>query len=253
MPKVLVIGDSCTDIFEYGKCDRISPEAPVPILIPSSSKETTGMTMNVWSNLIALGVNSDYITNSDKPIKKRFIEEISNHMLLRVDRNDNVQPLDWSILNDINWENYDAVIICDYNKGFLDNEQINHISISHPLTFMDSKRKLGEWANNIKYLKLNTKETNENWDYLHNLYPNNIITTKGNEGAVLNFRNVFLLDMDDFHQVRDLSGAGDTFLAGLVVEFLKTNNIFQAIEFANKCASWVVTQRGITIVDPTKI
>lgn len=29
--KVLVIGDGCLDIFRYGKCERLSPEAPVPI------------------------------------------------------------------------------------------------------------------------------------------------------------------------------------------------------------------------------
>ena len=34
MIKFLVIGDSCTDVHIYGKCNRLSPEAPVPILNP---------------------------------------------------------------------------------------------------------------------------------------------------------------------------------------------------------------------------
>jgi bifunctional ADP-heptose synthase (sugar kinase/adenylyltransferase) len=32
MKKVLVIGDSCTDVFRYGNCDRLCPEAPVQYL-----------------------------------------------------------------------------------------------------------------------------------------------------------------------------------------------------------------------------
>ena len=55
------------------------------------------------------------------------------------------------------------------------------------------------------------------------------------------------------HDIRDLSGAGDTFLAALVAEFVKNNDICEAIKFANKCASWVVTQKGVVTVDLTKI
>jgi D-beta-D-heptose 7-phosphate kinase/D-beta-D-heptose 1-phosphate adenosyltransferase len=254
MKKVLVIGDSCVDVFEYGKVKRISPEAPVPILIPVEERQTSGMTLNVWANLCALGINADVLTNSDRPIKKRYVEENSNHMLLRVDRNDNVSTLNWSYLRNTSWLDYDAIVISDYDKGFLDREQIQYISESHQLTFMDSKKQLGEWCNNIRYIKLNDKEAHENWKYLHEEYRNDIIVTKGKDGAAFNFRNVFLMDIDDQHPVRDLTGAGDTFLAGMVAEFLKSGgNIFQAIEFANKCAAWVVTQRGVTIIDPTKI
>ena len=38
--KVLLIGDSCTDEYVYGTCDRLNPEAPVPIL-NFNRKETT--------------------------------------------------------------------------------------------------------------------------------------------------------------------------------------------------------------------
>ena len=48
--------------------------------------------------------------------------------------------------------------------------------------------------------------------------------------------------------VKDVSGAGDTFLAGLVIEYLKSNNIKKAIEFANKCATKVVQKRGVTTI-----
>ena len=35
--KVLVIGDSCTDVFKFGTVKRIAPEAPVPIIVPNRS------------------------------------------------------------------------------------------------------------------------------------------------------------------------------------------------------------------------
>ena len=45
-------------------------------------------------------------------------------------------------------------------------------------------------------------------------------------------------------EVKDLSGAGDTFMAGLVVKFIETQDIEKSIKFANQCASKVVTQKG---------
>lgn len=256
MNKVLVIGDSCIDVFEYGNCKRICPEAPVPILIPIEERQTSGMTLNVWSNLWALGIKADVLTNSDKPIKKRYIEENSNHMLLRVDRNDIVPPLDWSYLKNIEWLSYKVIVISDYDKGFLDEEQIQYISQSHQLTFMDSKKRLGEWCNNIKYIKINEKEFQDNWMYLHEQYRNNLIVTRGKNGAVLNWHQIqnkkeFSIEIE--HPVRDLTGAGDTFLAGLVSGFLTTKDISMAIKFANKCAAWAVTQKGVAIVSLDKI
>ena len=48
--------------------------------------------------------------------------------------------------------------------------------------------------------------------------------------------------------VKDVSGAGDTFLAALVVAYLKKNDIKSAIKFANKCSTKVVQKRGVAII-----
>ena len=45
-----------------------------------------------------------------------------------------------------------------------------------------------------------------------------------------------------------MSGAGDSFMAGLVVEYCRTDDIVKSIGFANKCASTVVKQRGVTLL-----
>ena len=49
-------------------------------------------------------------------------------------------------------------------------------------------------------------------------------------------------------EVKDVSGAGDSFMAGLVVEYCRTQDIIKSIEFANKRASEVVTHRGVTVL-----
>lgn len=258
MTKVLVIGDSCIDVFEYGECKRICPEAPVPVLIPTNKKENNGMAYNVYENLIALGVECDIITNDEKPIKIRYIDEISNHMIIRVDRSDKIDILSYDILRKIDFTKYDAIVISDYNKGFLKKEQIDFISQSHDLTFLDTKKQIGSWCNDIKYIKINQKEYIQNKRYLFNEYPNNLIVTTGKNGAKLVYNDDGIIKEKNFpikneHPVRDLTGAGDTFLAGLVCGFMKNNNIDDAINFANRCAAWVVTQKGVSVVSLEKI
>ena len=48
--KVLLIGDSCVDEWVYGDCDRLSPEAPVPILVEQGKDTAPGMAGNVKQN-----------------------------------------------------------------------------------------------------------------------------------------------------------------------------------------------------------
>jgi D-beta-D-heptose 7-phosphate kinase/D-beta-D-heptose 1-phosphate adenosyltransferase len=50
-------------------------------------------------------------------------------------------------------------------------------------------------------------------------------------------------------EVFDVSGAGDSFMAGLVIQFLLTKKFDDAINFANSCASNVVKKSGTAIID----
>ena len=256
--KVLVIGDGCKDVFRYGRCDRLSPEAPVPIFKPIFSASNGGMAVNVYKNLQALGVECDIVTDSGIT-KTRFVDEVSNQMLLRVDENDNVAEISHEDLWSIDFSQYEAVVISDYNKGFLSIDYIKYIGRSHPNVFMDTKKKMGEWVNDIFCVKINSKEFNENCSnsFISN-YRNHLIVTEGKSGArwihsdgYNKFSKLFCIEEE--HQVRDLSGAGDTFIAALVADYIKNKDMGTAIEFANKCASWVVTQKGVVTVDLTKI
>ena len=83
--KVLVIGDSCKDVHVYGECDRMCPDAPVPVFIPRIAKSNRGMAGNVYENLISLGAECTIVTNQNENTKTRYVEQKTNHMLVRVD------------------------------------------------------------------------------------------------------------------------------------------------------------------------
>lgn len=256
--KILIIGDSCVDAFQYGICERLSPEAPVPIFKPTRCIENGGMSRNVYTNIKHLGVDCDVLSNFTRPRKTRLVDEVSNQILVRVDENDKIDPVETKYLNTYDYSKYDALIISDYNKGFLSKNHIRIISNQHPMVFMDTKKELGSWALNVGFIKINNIEYKKNENWLKNKYKGNLIVTKGSEGAELITNTLNLNEKKEFkieneHPVRDLTGAGDTFLAALVVEYLKNNDINEAIKFANKCASWVVTQKGVVPVDSQKI
>jgi sugar/nucleoside kinase (ribokinase family) len=49
-------------------------------------------------------------------------------------------------------------------------------------------------------------------------------------------------------QIKDVSGAGDTFLSGLVAEYIRTKDIEKAIVFAQACATIVVQKLGVSTI-----
>jgi len=248
--KILIVGDSCIDVYEYGTCDRISPEAPIPVFKPTNVVESGGMVLNVKNNVEALGHECVTITNIEKPIKHRYVDIVSNQQIIRVDKNDTVvEKFDHDLLN---YLPYSAIVISDYDKGFITEDNINFLSKQNKFTFLDSKKQLGDWCNDIFLIKLNEKELKKNISYLTTEYKNNLIITHGDGGATFYNENKTFKPEKNVY-VSDVAGAGDTFLAAFVVSFLKNNDICKSIEFANKCASWVVSQRGVAVVNINKI
>ena len=84
--------------------------------------------------------------------------------------------------------------------------------------------------------------------------PKYLIIKKGEHGALLfHGENVFFAPALPLEEVFDPTGAGDTFLAGLAVKFCQTGDIEKAINYANKCATYVVQRKGTTVVNPKEI
>ena len=101
MSKILVIGDSCTDVFVYGICNRICPEAPVPILNPIKTTTNGGMAANVSTNLSKMGAEIKILTNLNDIKKIRYVDEKTNSIMLRIDENDFTQRVNQKDLKQI--------------------------------------------------------------------------------------------------------------------------------------------------------
>ena len=193
--RILVIGDLMVDEYVIGKVNRISPEAPVPILDFCEKKFVAGGACNVASNLKALGADvivagvalndfsgiwlrnhldnlgierSCIIEESNRPttVKTRF--SVSGQQLLRVDNEINSSislKTQKCIINYISSliKRIDAVIISDYTKGVLENPEFvkNIISLcnnNNVLVSVDSKSKNINVFSGADFVKPNNLE-----------------------------------------------------------------------------------------------
>ena len=201
----------------------------------------------VWTNLMSFNkLEVDLVTNQTEVTKTRYVHEPTNHMFVRVDSGEErIERI--SNLDLINFEQYDAVVVSDYNKGFLREDDITKIGDRHPLTFLDTKKLLGPWAETITFIKINQQEYDRTVHTLFNYdrLANKLIVTLGSKGCRFRGRRFPV----DKVEIKDPIGAGDSFLAALVFRYLHNNGAMQdAIEFANTCASIVVQQKGVNTV-----
>lgn len=182
-PNIAIIGDIILDKYIFGDVNRISPEAPVPVLLFNNDEYRLGGSANVASNLTALGacsymlgligqnkklklielfnkhnINIEYLNINESiltSVKTRFLSK--NHQLLRLDLENQSKITDeyyYLILKNLNniIENLDIIIIQDYNKGIITQylvDEINNIvknSNKKPMILVDPNPN-----NNINY------------------------------------------------------------------------------------------------------
>ena len=231
--KILLIGDSCTDEYVYGTCERLNPEAPVPILRFNRKETTRGMAWNVRENLMSFGIEVFILTNKESIIKTRYIDEKSNQHILRVDDEGVCDPMDYELPED----EYDALVISDYDKGFLTEKKIQELVdwFDGPV-FIDSKKT--KLPKKDCYLKINEIESKLLKGY------KNLIVTKGAGGADYNKVNY----PGEKTKIVDVVGAGDTFLSALVYFYLLCGTIEKAIPYANRAAAIAVQNFGTYVL-----
>ena len=82
--KILLIGDIMLDRYVFGKINRISPEAPVPIFLTESSKEVLGGSGNVLSNLISLGTKTSYLSVIGKDENGNKIKKLLKNLNIKI-------------------------------------------------------------------------------------------------------------------------------------------------------------------------
>lgn len=243
--KIIVIGESCKDIFVYGDVKRLSPEAPVPVFNPTETISNLGMSGNVVQNLKSLDNDLEIIHwyQDERITKTRYVDHKSNHMFIRVDDGENkIKPLylNSSKLDEL--KTADAVIFSDYNKGFLTEEILFEITKYSKFSVIDTKKQIGDLlVEGFDFVKLNESEFAKHKFNDQSL--DKVLITLGSDGAKHRGK---VYPSPDPKETIDVSGAGDTFTASFTLKYLQTNNVEESIIFANKMASIVVSKRGVT-------
>ena len=187
--KVLVVGDIILDQYVYGETNRISPEAPVPIVKVNNTEERPGGAANVALNVASLGLNTYLlgVTGNDeaskrlenilteKDVKCHFIYQdnhqtitkrrvLSQHQqLIRLDYESdaNTAKIDGLVEKYIELlKQVDIVILSDYAKGGLIeiNALLKHARVKNIPVLVDPKSKDFNCYKNASVLTPNEKE-----------------------------------------------------------------------------------------------
>lgn len=297
--KILVIGDVIIDIYYIGDVNRISPEAPVPVFKKKGERYVLGGAANVAANITATGqqvsvlsrigedefgikvrelfrvsgIDDSYLKNlcNDTITKTRLMAE-NNQQLIRIDVEDTTDiSLDETnklteILSNI-IDDYDVVVISDYNKGLLTydfTQNIINISNQKGIKVLvdvkgnDYSKYHGAWL-----LKPNVKELadltgmpvgtheeriNAAYELRKNVESTYILTTCGSKGMFIVGDGMTKNIGTTGRAVYDVTGAGDTVIAYLAVGIANGMDIVDAMSMANYAAGIQVGRVGTSVV-----
>jgi D-beta-D-heptose 7-phosphate kinase/D-beta-D-heptose 1-phosphate adenosyltransferase len=254
----LIIGEKCDDVFHYGSCVRMSPEAPVPIFTTEYDVLVDGMAKNVYNNLEAIcktynlsDCRVHHVFSHHSAVKERFVDKKTNHYFLRLDSfDDKYSQIELDAEIEYCISKADCIIISDYNKGFLsvdDIKMISNLRKENCILFIDTKKKITkDIISCVDFIKINEKELKNNLDiFLYNSNIDKFIITLGEKGAMYKLNKTFI---EAPQSTIDVSGAGDTFMAALAFKYMQTKNIEESIVFANQIASIVVSKKGVSTI-----
>jgi len=242
MKKILIIGDSCRDIFVYCADTRLAPDIPVPVLQVVRRAENPGMAKNVERNIKSIYKACDIVTNGNwrNVTKTRYMHEKTNHAFIRIDADLRMKRTN---VRKIPLKQYDIVAVSDYNKGFLTEDDVRYICENHSCVFVDTKKPAGNFLRGAKFIKINNKEYERSLPISKSI-ARKIICTKNEEPVEFRGKHYPVSKVE----VRDSSGAGDSFFAALLVRYAETGNIEDAILFAAACATETVQHKGVTAI-----
>ena len=240
--KVLVFGDIIIDKYIYGTSERLSPEAPVPVVKHLREVESLGGAGLVYENLKSLGIDVTLLqTEQPSSIKTRVI--CDGHYVTRIDDDNHADSK--AVLRNVlrsNFSQWDYVILSDYNKGVLDESLaiIEHINKFNCKIIVDPK----EYASQYKGAWLVKPNYSEFTKFGFNDWKGNIITTNAGNNVVANIEDeVYNVPVEDV-EVSDVTGAGDCFLAAFVYGLTKQYNYKRCIELAVKGSREAVKHVG---------
>ncbi len=188
--KILVIGDLILDLYDEGVVERISPEAPVPVVLEQKKKYLLGGAGNVAANVAALGGQVFLLGVIGKDIEGKIFEKIcqenrvklfkvidnsrpttqktriisDGHQLIRLDKEKSAPikiQIERNLVKKIKLiPDPDLVIFSDYNKGVVSQSLVASIKKAFPnkKIIADLKPIKASIYKNIYAISPNTKE-----------------------------------------------------------------------------------------------
>lgn len=291
--KILIIGDVMIDRYIIGKVTRISPEAPVPVVNVNTVENCLGGSNNVANNVAKLGLQSysfgvvgydnDAVLMKELMRKSKIIDKLCHldeaqtitkvriigekQQIVRLDYEKKVHPSDsiWlSLLEILTCNNFDIIIISDYNKGVC-SELIcqNVLKFANQMKIPvivdpkgnDWKKYIGAYliTPNLKELEeiVGYKITNDDLEVeyagksiLGQYKINNLLVTRSEQGMTLITNDTIKHFKTQAKEVYDVSGAGDTVIAVLAVCLTEDMSVENCILHANKAAGYVISKFG---------
>jgi rfaE bifunctional protein kinase chain/domain len=287
---VLVVGDVILDRYIFGKVERISPEAPVPIVEVQREEFRLGGAGNVAHNLSSLGVKTyllgvvgqDYgrhiirgllkeagiedltVEDPQRPTTEKTRIVALSQQLLRVDSEDR-KAVGGEVLKSMLERlelDVDGIIVSDYAKGVVSKSLMDRIREKRVFCAIDPRPQIKHLYMGASLMTPNEKEAKAmvyeeslqslGWRLKRELNLNTLVITLGPKGMAL-FDKEYKVFPARAKQVYDVSGAGDTVVAVLTACTLTGLDWDRACELANLCAGIVVGKLGTAVVKPEEI
>lgn len=287
--RVLVVGDLMLDRWISGTVERISPEAPVPVVRQTGVAETIGGAGLVLQHLKALGAEASLVTvvgsdidwfarggNDDgwlmeigrrSTVKTRVIAD--GQQVVRIDEEGSgpiAEGIEERLLDIIRLrlEDCDAVAIADYGKGVCTPKIARALVGSGKPVLVDAKTRWVPYAG-ATAIKCNRRElgmivNDPRMDDAEMEKAARALLGRGRFGAVcvtLGGDGLMLVQPNSTLRleayevgVRDVVGAGDAVLAGLALATAARWRMTEAAAFANACGACAVSSEGTTPIDP---
>lgn len=256
--RALVIGDPMDDIYRFGRVERVSQEAPVPVFVGEHTDVRRGGADNVAANLEALGLQ---VTTCfpERPWTMKLRYMVGHHQLFRVDHDRHLLPTARDvedIATHLRLRPPDVVVLSDYAKGWLSHDLCKAV-IGNTRAPVVVDPKGPHWA---KYAYADVICPNEaEWIQVCKRYPGGVramILKRGARGLRLDqFIKVSpVLDTAESidipaqaRHVFDVTGAGDTVVATVAATLAAGGTFETAARLANLAAGIVVGEVGTSV------
>lgn len=267
-PRILVVGDAMVDRYWFGDVERISPEAPVPVVRVGKIEERPGAAANVAANVRAMGaeVETVFSPTRERVVKIRVVGK--NQQVVRVDFDEPQEAVSEAVFKMI-LPGCDLVVLSDYGKGALARAEalVWEAKREGKPVLVDPKGcDYGKYTG-ATVVKPNLHEMRElvgGWKDEDALIDKAqavvrgygigaLLLTRAESGMTLFTEGSTWNIPSEAREVYDVSGAGDTAIAALAVGMAKGLPLERAAIHANRAAGIACARFGTAVITEAEV